>query len=400
MAGAFDDDRLHLIGAVGRRLVDAGKIPCSVVQLSHRGTVVYQDHYGLADVERSRPVTPETIFRFYSMTKPITSIALMQLYEEGELLLEDPLERFFPEFADVQVFVSGTDLAYNGRGTARPITVQDLLTHTAGFTYGFLRQHPLDARYRAQGMGEFALPDYDLTEFMRRLAREPLLFDPGTGWNYGVSTDVCGAVIEAVTGRTLDEVFRERIFEPLGMHETGFHVDAAHVDRFAALYMPAPGGGMTLIDDPTTSPALSRPAYLSGGGGLMSTLADYQRFLDCLLAGGTRDGVRLIGRKTLDYMTTNHLPGGQTLNEMGQSLFSEVTMAGMGFGLGFSVMVDPTANATVSSAGEYAWGGAASTAFFVDPVEELTGMFLTQLLPSSTYPIRRLLRAAVYQALR
>ncbi len=397
---AFDEDRLHLIGAVGRRLVDDGKIPCSVVQLSHRGEVVYSDHYGMADVERARPVRPDTIFRFYSMTKPITSIVLMQLYEEGLLLLEDPLERFFPAFGDVQVFTGGSDLAVTSRGAARPIMIKDLLTHTAGLTYGFLRQHPLDARYRAKQLGEFSLPDFDLAEFMRRLAEEPLLFDPGSAWNYSVATDVCGALIEVLTGVPLNEAFRSRVLDPLGMHETDFHVDAANAGRLAALYMPTPSGAMALLDDPENSPALSPLTYLSGGGGLMSTLADYQRFLDCLLAGGTLNGQRIIGRKTLDYMTMNHLPGGQTLNEIGQSLFAEVDMAGMGFGLGFSVIVDPAAGATVSSAGEYAWGGAASTAFFVDPVEELTGMFLTQLLPSSTYPIRRQLRAAVYQALR
>jgi len=228
-----------------------------------------------------------------------------------------------------------------------------------------------------------------------------LLFEPGTSWNYSMSTDVCGGVIEAITGQSLDQVFRERIFEPLGMVDTDFRVADGKGDRLAALYVPSPDGGIVKFDDPATS-RLHKPAkFLSGGGGLLSTIADYQRFCTMLLNGGAIAGSddRIIGSRTLAYMARNHLPGGALLNDLGQSLFSEVAMDGMGFGLGFSVIEDPAANGTVSSAGEFAWGGAASTAFWIDPVEDLSVIFLTQLLPSDTYPIRRQLRAAVYQAL-
>ena len=234
---------------------------------------------------------------------------------------------------------------------------------------------------------------------MQRLAAQPLLFEPGTSWNYSMSTDVCGAVIEAITGQTLAQAFAERVFNPLSMLDTGFSVPAAEAARFTSLYTPMPPGQMTRIDRAGSSEYLSPPAFLSGGGGLVSTIGDYQKFASMLLAGGVGDGNRLIGRRTLEFMASNHLPGGKLLNEIGQSLFAEVAMDGMGFGLGFSVVEDPAANGSLCSLGEFSWGGAASTAFWIDPVEGLTAIFMTQLLPSSTYPLRRQLRGAVYQAL-
>ncbi len=395
----FDKTRLDRIGAVGRRYVDEGKIPCSVVQVADSRGPVYTDTYGWADVEDQTPITAESIFRIYSMTKPITSIVLMQLYEEGELLLEDPLEKFLPEFANPTVMVGGTDISPVTRPAARSITIKDILTHCSGFTYGFLHQGPLDARYRDQDLGGLSTPDYSLSEGMQRLAEQPLLFEPGTAWNYSMSTDVCGAVIEAITGQTLDQAFTERVFNPLSMLDTGFAVSASETERFASLYAPIAPGPMTRIDQAKSSNYLEPPAFLSGGGGLVSTLGDYQKFASMLLAGGAAAGNRVIGRRTLEYMASNHLPGGKLLNELGQSLFSEVTMDGMGFGLGFAVVQDPAANASLCSPGEFNWGGAASTAFWIDPVEEITAVFMTQLLPSSHYPIRRELRSAVYQAL-
>jgi CubicO group peptidase (beta-lactamase class C family) len=395
----FDEARLNRIGAVGRRYVDDGKIPCSVVQIADSSGPIYTDTYGWADVEDQIPITTESIFRIYSMTKPITSIVLMQLHEEGHLLLEDPLEKFLPEFANPTVMVGGSDISPVTRPAARSITVKDILTHCSGFTYGFLRQGPLDARYRAQGLGDFTTPDYSLQEAMQRLAEQPLLFEPGTAWNYSMSTDVCGAVIEAITGQTLAQAFAERVFNPLSMLDTGFSVPASATERFTSLYAPIPPGPMTRIDQAESSNYLKPPAFLSGGGGLVSTLGDYQKFASMLLANGIGDGNRIIGRRTLEYMASNHLPGGKLLNELGQSLFSEVAMDGMGFGLGFAVVQDPAANASMCSPGEFNWGGAASTAFWVDPVEEITAVFMTQLLPSSHYPLRRELRAAVYQSL-
>jgi len=394
----FDEARLDRIGAVGRRYVDESKIPCSVVQVADASGPVYTDAYGWADVEDQAPITVDSIFRIYSMTKPITSIVLMQLFEEGALLLEDPVEKFLPEFANPTVMVAGNDVSPVTRPAARSITIRDLLSHCSGLTYGFLRQGPVDARYRAEGLGDINAPDYSLREGMKSLAKQPLLFDPGTAWNYSMSTDVCGAVIEAITGSTLAQAFAERVFDPLSMLNTGFSVPSTEAERFTSLYAPI-SGSMTRIDRAGSSAYLEPPVFLSGGGGLVSTLGDYQKFTSMLLAGGVGDGNRLIGRRTLEYMASNHLPGGRLLNELGQSVFAEVAMDGMGFGLGFSVVEDPAANGSLCSVGEFAWGGAASTAFWVDPVEEITAVFMTQLLPSSYYPLRRQLRAAVYQAL-
>jgi CubicO group peptidase (beta-lactamase class C family) len=397
----FDPSRLDRIGTVGRRYVDEGRLPNAIVQIADRDGVVYSDAYGHADVESQKPVDMDTIFRIYSMTKPITSIVLMQLFEEGRFLLEDPVEKFLPDLANPQVMIGGSDQAPITRPAMRSITIRDLLTHASGLTYGFFRQTPLDARYRDQNLGDFVVADYSLAEAIRRLGAEPLLFDPGTSWNYSMSTDVCGAVIEAITGQTLAQALSERLLEPLEMFETGFSVPETAADRFTSLYVPNPSGDDSLvrIDDYTSSAYLQPPAFLSGGGGLVSTIGDYQKFCSMLLAEGVGNGNRIIGRRTLEYMTLNHLPGGKLLNELGQSVFAEVAMDGMGFGLGFSVVEDPAANGSLCSPGEFAWGGAASTAFWVDPVEGLTAIFMTQLLPSSKYPIRRELRSAVYQAL-
>lgn len=397
---SFDSSRLDRVGAVGRRYVDAGKMPCSVVQVADSSGPVYQDAYGWADVESQQPVSLDTIFRIYSMTKPVTSVVLMQLFEEGQVMLEDPVEKYLPDLADPTVMVRGGELSPETRPAMRSITIRDLLTHTAGLTYGFLRQTPVDALYRDQNLGDFTLAPYTLAEGVKRMGELPLLFDPGSAWNYSMSTDVCGAVIEVITGQTLAQAFAERIFEPLDMIDTGFSVPEGSRSRFSSLYIPR-AGGLARADDMAKSPYLKPPAFLSGGGGLVSTIGDYQKFCSALLAGGlTADGKsRIIGRRTLEYMAINHLPGNQLLNEIGASLFSEVTQEGTGFGLGFAVVQDPAALQIPSSIGEYSWGGAASTAFWVDPVEGLTTIFMTQLLPSSTYPVRRELRTAVYQAL-
>ncbi len=395
----FDARRLDRIGAVGRRHVDAGRLPCAVVQVADPSGVVYTDAYGWADVETQVQISVDSIFRIYSMSKPVTSIALMQLFEEGTFLLEDPVETYLPDMANPMVMIGGSDQAPVVRPAVRSITIRDLLVHTSGLTYGFFRQTPLDARYREASLGDFTQVDYSLSEMVRRIGRQPLLFDPGTSWNYSMSTDVCGAVIEAITGQTLAQALSERVFEPLGMTETGFSVPSAETGRFTSLYAPVGDTKLFKIDDYASSAYLEPPAFLSGGGGLVSTLGDYQKFASALLAGGIGNGNRVIGRRTLEYMATNHLPHGKLLNECGQSLFAEVAMDGMGFGLGFSVVEDPAANANVCSRGEFAWGGAASTAFWVDPVEKLTTVFMTQLLPSSTYPLRRQLHSAVYQAI-
>ena len=396
----FDSQRLASVSELVDRYVAEGKLAGAQVQVAHRGEVALRHTVGRADVASNRPLGDDAIYRIYSMTKPITSIALMQLYEQGRVLLEDPVSAYIPEFAEMQVFTGGTPTAPKVRPAQTVMTVKDVLTHASGLTYGFFFQNNLDAMYREDGLGNFELPDYTLEEGMTRLAAKPLAFDPGTAWNYSMSTDVCGRLVEVISGMGLDEYFAEHITGPLGMADTAFHVPADKVHRFTSNYQLAPGDPLATFDSFDTSPYLSPPVFLSGGGGLVGTVDDYQRFVDMLLNGGELDGRRIIGRKTLEYMTINHLPEGKTLNELGQSLFSEAVMEGMGFGLGFSTLVDPARNGAVSSGGEFAWGGAASTAFWVDPVEEITCVFMTQLMPSSTYPLRRELKATVYQALR
>lgn len=393
----FDGDRLGRLDAVLHRYVDDGKVPGVQTLVSRRGELVHRDLYGWTDVEARTPVAEDTLYRAYSMTKPITSVALMQLYEEGLFLLEDPVARWLPELADLQVWVDGTADAPQTRPLETPLTVHHVLTHTSGLTYGFQYAHPVDELYRRADLGTFSVPDYDLDEGMARLGRQPLLFEPGTQWNYSMSTDVCGALVERISGVPLDDVLRTRIFEPLGMADTGFHAPEADLDRCSVLYANTPTTTMLPI---APAQAMTRPPrFLSGGGGLVTTADDYLRFCHLLVGGGQLDGVRLLSPRTLRLMTRNHLPGGRTLNEMGQTTFSEVSMEGTGFGLGFSVLVDGAANLTLGSEGLYAWGGAASTAFWVDPVEDVAVVFMTQLLPSTTYPLRRHLQAGVYQAL-
>ena len=396
----FDSQRLASVSALVDRYVAEGKLAGAQVQVAHRGEVALRHTVGRADVASDRPLADDAIYRIYSMTKPITSIALMQLYEQGRVLLEDPVSAYIPEFAEMQVFTGGTPTAPKVRPAQTAMTVKDVLTHASGLTYGFFFQNNLDAMYREDGLGDFQLPDYTLEEGMRRLATKPLAFDPGTAWNYSMSTDVCGRLVEVISGMGLDEYFAEHITGPLGMVDTAFHVPADKKHRFTSNYALTPDEPLLIVDSFDASPYLSPPVFLSGGGGLVGTVDDYQRFVDMLLNGGELDGRRIIGRKTLEYMTINHLPEGKTLNELGQSLFSEAVMEGMGFGLGFSTLVDPARNGAVSSGGEFAWGGAASTAFWVDPAEEITCVFMTQLMPSSSYPLRRELKATVYQALR
>ncbi len=279
-----------------------------------------------------------------------------------------------------------------------PLTVHHLLTHTSGLTYGFQYQHPVDELYRRHALGDFfSAPDYDLDRCVELLAAQPLQFAPGTAWNYSMSTDVCGALVERISGMKLDEFFARRIFEPLGMTDTAFAAPESAVDRCSPLYVFAPGKGMNRL---ASARSMTRgESMLSGGGGLVGTSDDYLRFCRMLLGGGQLDGVRLLSPRTVDFMMTNHLPGGRTMNEMGQATFSETSMAGTGFGLGFSVLLDPAANEALGSPGLAAWGGAASTAFWVDRREDLAVVFMTQLLPSNTYPLRRHLQAGVYQAL-
>jgi CubicO group peptidase (beta-lactamase class C family) len=394
----FDAERLARLDAVLHRYVDDGRLPGVQTLISRRGQLVHRDCYGLTDIEAGTKVQEDTLYRIYSMTKPITAVALMMLFEEGAFLLEDPISQWLPEFAEVQVWTGGTADAPETRPLETPLNVHHVLTHTSGLTYGFQYAHPVDELYRRNGLGDFSTPTYDLAEGMRTLASLPLQFEPGTRWNYSMSMDVCGALVERMSGLTLDEFFRTRIFEPLGMTDTAFAAPESDLDRCSVLYALLPGTEEKVAMAPKGSMTVM-PTYLDGGGGLVGSSDDYLRFCDMLVGGGALDGVRLLSPRTLRFMASNHLPGGQTLNDMGQATFSETSMAGTGFGLGFSVLVDQAASLSPGSVGQFAWGGAASTAFWIDPVEELAVVFMTQLLPSNVYPLRRNLIAGVYQAL-
>jgi CubicO group peptidase (beta-lactamase class C family) len=394
----FSADRLARIDRfLQEKYVGPGRLPCAQFVLARRGEVVHQTVLGQQDPERGVALRDDTVFRIYSMTKPITSVALMTLVEEGLIALDDPVAKHIPEWKDLGVFAAGTG-PYLTTPPARPMQVADLLRHTSGLTYGFQNRTNVDAAYRRLKL-EAMHGEHDLETMIQLLAKTPLEFSPGEAWNYSVSTDVCGWLVQKVAGKPLDQVFQERIFDPLKMTDTGFFVREDQVGRFAACYDAVPGGGKKLNDDPQTSPYLKPPALLSGGGGLVGTAADYLRFANMLVNGGELDGARILAPKTVRLMASNHLPGGQDLTQLSRSLFSESTNAGVGFGLGFAVVFDPAATLIPCSKGEFYWGGAASTAFWVDPVEEVTAVFMTQLLPSSTYPIRRELRTLVYSAL-
>ena len=394
----MDAARLGRVDTHFRRYVDEGKLAGWSVAIARRGKVVHLSHHGLRDIDAALPVTDDTIWRIYSMTKPITSVAALMLWEEGALELTDPISRYIPAFADMRVYKSGSALNPGTEAATEPIRVWHLLTHTAGLTYGFHHAHPVDEMYRGKGY-EFGAPrGQDLAAACEGYASIPLLFQPGTEWNYSVATDVLGRVVEVASGQSLDAFFAQRILGPLGMTDTSFHVsEPDDLSRLAGLYVPKPGGG--LVRSSAMGDAITRePTLLSGGGGLASTLHDYHRFTQMLARGGELDGVRILGPRTLAYATRNHLPGNADLEAFGRPLFAESAFQGVGFGLGFSVVVDPAAGKAFGSPGEYAWGGLASTAFYVDPVEEITGVFMTQLMPSSTYPIRSQLRVLVNQA--
>ncbi|WP_336208827.1 serine hydrolase domain-containing protein [Nonomuraea sp. LPB2021202275-12-8] len=393
----LDADRLRRIDAHFAPYVDDGRLPGWLALVSRRGEIAHLSAYGSRDVASGSPIETDTLFRIYSMSKPITSVAVMMLYEEGLLELTDPVSRFIPSFGDMRVYDKGMAASPVTRPAAEPVRVWHLLTHTSGMTYGFQRVTVVDAIYRRAGFERGAPAGMSLAEVVDRWAELPLLFEPGTRWNYSVATDVLGRLVEVVSGRPLDEFLQEQIFGPLGMSDTGFSIDATQADRMASLYSADREGKAVLTD--MRDAALRRPSMLSGGGGLISSAHDYHRFTQMLLRGGELDGVRLLGSRTLAYMTRNHLPGGADLEDFGPPAFAEAPYTGIGFGLGFAMVQDAAKNRSLSSEGEYSWGGAASTVFWVDPAEELTVVFLTQLLPSSTHPIRSRLRQLVYQAL-
>jgi CubicO group peptidase (beta-lactamase class C family) len=378
-----------------RNYVSAGKITGCQTLVARHGHVAYFKSIGLSDRENGTPMADDTIFRIYSMTKPITSVALMQLWEQGRFQLNDPVEKVIPEWRDMKVYVSGEGEAMVTRPAARPMTFAHLLSHRSGLSYGFT-DHPVDRAYGGadviRGRGE------TLRTFVERLADLPLMYDPGDRWMYSYSTDVCGYLVEAISGKPFDQYLQEEIFAPLGMADTAFKVAPEKAHRLAANYMRQPDKTMALIDAPATSTYLREPTFISGGGGLTSTTADYLRFAEMLRRGGELDGERMIGSRTLRMMTQNHLPGGASLAGLAIGLFSEAKYEGTGFGLGFAMTIDKVA-AGLPCEGEFFWGGAASTYFWVDPKEDLLAIFMTQLMPSTTFDFRGQLKDIVYAAI-
>jgi CubicO group peptidase (beta-lactamase class C family) len=384
------------------RYLEPGRIAGAVTLVARHGKVAYLSALGQRDVERKQEMTEDTVFRIYSMTKPVTSVALMMLVEEARCSLSDPVHQYIPEWEDQRVYRYGAWPSFVTEPARRPMTIRDLLTHTSGLTYGFVFHDPIDAAYRRLGISSGAPgegPASTLEETAHKLAGIPLLFSPGTRWNYSVSTDIAGYLVQLISGQRFDEFLRTRIFEPLGMRETGFSVPAGCEPRFAANYRRTPRTLLALEDDPAKSAYLQPPTLFSGGAGLVSTAEDYRRFCQMLLDGGQYEGARLLGRKTIELMTQNHLPDGGDLAALATGSFSETSYDGVGFGLGLAVLLDAAKRQTHGSVGEYYWGGAASTAFFIDPKEDLLAIFLTQLMPSTTYDFRGQLRNLVYSAI-
>ena len=392
-----------------QRYVDAGRFPGTQLLVYRRGKIVHSTSQGFADVERKVPVRDDTIFRIYSMTKPITSVAFMMLVEEGRVALDEPVHKYIPEWKNLGVFQAGTYPAFLTRPPSRPMLIVDLLRHTSGLTYGFQQRSNVDAAYREKKIGE-VIKAGTLRSMIEDLAKIPLEFSPGEAWNYSVATDVIGYLVGLISGIPFEQFLKERILGPLGMNDTDFFVPKEKAHRLAACYSADPQGGfnplaadrkgtLTLQDDPATSSFLSPPSLVSGGGGLCSTTSDFLTFCRALLNGGELGGVRLLGPKTLKLMASNHLPGGVDLPAMSRSMFSEAAYNGIGFGLGFAVTMNPAQTMIAGSPGEFNWGGAATTSFFIDPAEELITIFMTQVLPSSAYPLRRELRTMVYAAI-
>ncbi|MDG2304184.1 MAG: serine hydrolase [Candidatus Binatia bacterium] len=381
-----------------RHYVVPAKIAGCLTIVARKGHIVHCEAQGSMDLEREKPMREDVLFRIYSMSKPITSVAMMMLVEEGSVQLTDPVHRFIPEWKNLRVYESGNHPRFVTRRAERPMTIADLLTHTAGLTYGFMERTNVDAAYRKLGiLGRTDGPT--LRDMIEGLAELPLEFSPGTSWNYSVATDVLGYLVQTISGQPYDRFLQNRILGPLGMTDTGFTVPDSERERFAACYGRTRSKRLVLQDDPEKSVYCRDVTLFSGGGGLVSTAHDYLRFCTMLLRGGELDGARILGPRTIDYMTKNHLPEDRDLTQMSVGAFSETKYEGTGFGLGFSVVLDPVAAKVTSSSGEFAWGGAASTAFFIDPKEELIVIFLTQLMPSATFNFRGQIKQIVYGSL-
>ncbi len=387
----FVPDRLQRISDhIQTNYLDNGKLPFASLLVGRGDDIA---------LSWSSGVPEDAIFRIASMTKPVTSVAFMQLVERGLVALTDPVAKYIPEFAKLGVFVAGGgNIPFVSRPPASPMRIIDVLRHTTGFTYSFQERSNIDAAYRKTDVESWTRSTSQ--SFIDTLAQIPLEFDPGSQWNYSVSTDVLGILIERISGQSLPDYFQEHIFASLGMDDTFFTVPADKASRIPQCFAFDPEAKTKLFDGAGAQSLWTKGwSFNSGGGGLASSVADYHRFCRMLLNGGALDGVQIISPKTLELMTANHLPGGLDLTQMSKSLFSEAEMAGIGFGLGFATTIDSAATLTPCSAGDFYWGGMYSTAFFVDPVEDIIMIFMTQLMPSSTYPVRREIKTMIYAAL-
>ena len=377
--------------------IEPGKIAGCITLVARKGKVCYLEALGQADRERNTAMEKDTLVRIYSMTKPITSVAIMMLFEQGLLALTDPVDRFIPEFKKLRVYQTGSYPAFMSSPPTRAMTIKDLLTHTSGLTYDFMRATNVDYTYRKMKIATWA--EGDTTEtLIDKLIQVPLEFNPGERWNYSVSTDVLGRVVEVVSGMSLRKYFDQFILSPLGMTETGFEIAEDKLSRFSACYQFDPNNEPTLQDDPLNS-AFSERTFDSGGGGLVSTVSDYYKFCTMLLNGGILNGKRILGPRTIEYMTKNHLPGNVDLADIASGKFSDAPFKGIGFGLGFAVKTDPVKHSNLGSVGEYYWSGAASTLFWIDPKEEMIVIFLTQLMGNTAYDFRSELQSIIYSSI-
>lgn len=391
----MSSERLACIAPVMQDFVKNNRLPGILTLIQRRGKVVHVGKYGMMDIEAGKPMAEDAIFRIYSMTKPVISVAIMMLVEEGRLSLKDPVSDYIPAFGKTKVYAGSGVLGLQLVDQKPPMTIHHLLTHTAGLSYGWFFDNPVEELYRQGNFGMFDRAE-SLQPIIERIAEIPLLFQPGTQWRYSKATDVLGYLLQVVADQPLDDFLKERIFRPLSMVDTDFYVPAEKLDRLAQLYesdtlynpRPVVPENARLIGDitvPTQSP--------SGGGGLVSTLADYLRFCECLLHNGVYEGGRLISRKTREWMTANHIPESMMPISAGEDVMDH------GFGLGFRVTTDLGQRRVISSVGEYGWAGAACTYFWIDPAESFIGLMMTQHLPLSPYPVTDRFRNLAYQAI-
>lgn len=389
-------NRLARITPYLQAYIDEGKLAGCSFAVMRRGQLAWYQDFGHARLTEAEPMQADTIHRIYSMSKPITSVALLTLFEQGKFQLDDPLYWYLPEFRNMKVLTGGTMLAPMLRPAMGHITIRHIMTHTAGLTYGFVGvPNAVDQMYRYNKVGDF---EDTLETFTHKLAEQPLRFDPGTSWNYSYATDVQGRLIEVLSGMSFGDYLQQTLFDPLGMVDTAFHVTAEKQARFAHNYNRN-SGELAVEDNATSSPYLSARAFESGGGGLTSTLPDYLRFGQMMANKGTLGDVRILGRKTVEHATQNHLPAGKDMEVMGAGGFAESAFRGIGFCLLGSVCVNPATSPNMQSKGDYGWGGAAGTRWWVDPAEDLMCVYMQQFMPGGLYPIQQYLRSLVLQAI-